>query len=100
MDWRNSEHYPDPTAALAMSAAADRPEADALDAGGCERLSEAVVRLAAEDYLCALRHLPQARAQRAREEIEAFFRSPYFRRLTGLRGDVILRKIRKECEGL
>ena len=37
-------------------------------------------------------------AVRVLEETEAFFRSDYFRRLTGLSGEAVLRMIRKEME--
>ena len=45
------------------------------DSAGCMRLIEAVVRLAAEDYLRALRRLPRPGAVKTVRETTAFFRS-------------------------
>ena len=70
-----------------------RPE---LYDSGCMLLIEAIVRRAAEDYLNALRHLPNRRAAARVREITAFFRSGYFSRLTGVQGENLLRRIRKE----
>lgn len=64
---------------------------------GCMRLIEAIVRRAAEDYLHALRRLPDPRARARARETALFFRSDYFSRLTGVRGDSLLRKIREEA---
>lgn len=73
----------------------DRPELYDI---GCMRLIEAIVRRAAEDYLAALRRLPDRRAAARAREVSAFFRSAYFSRLTGVQGETLLRKIRKEAE--
>ena len=99
MDWRNSEHYPDTTAAEAMSRVMgpDPWEHDELDGNGCHDLIEAVVRKAVEDYAATLRQSGPA-ALRRRAEAEAFFRSEYFRRLTGMDGLRILRMVRKVVE--
>ena len=67
------------------------------DSAGCMRLIEAVVRLAAEDYLRALRRLPRPGAVKTVRETTAFFRSDYFLRLTGADGKRILSKIKKEA---
>ncbi len=98
MNWNIEEQYPDNTAAQAMVRVLvrDRDALDALDDGGCVRLVGAIVRQAAEDYAAALRGLPDDIAARQLRETEAFFRSEYFRRLTSLNGDGILRRIRKE----
>ena len=71
----------------------DRPE---LYDSGCMLLIEAIVRRAAEDYLNALRRLPNRRVAARIREITAFFRSDYFSRLTGVQGEALLRRIRKE----
>ena len=73
----------------------DRDRSGLYDSG-CIRLIEAIVRRAAEDHLSALRRLPDPRAEARVRETAAFFRSAYFSRLTGVRGDSLLRKIRKE----
>ena len=73
----------------------DRPE---LNDTGCIRLIEAIVRRAAEDYLRARQRLPGRKAAARVRETTAFFRSDYFRRLTGVQGDILLRKIREEAK--
>ena len=99
MNWKNEEQYPDQTAAEAMIRAMDtnRRNTDALDDEGCRLLMEAIVRQAVEDRLRALRRQDRAGLKRLRET-ESFFRSEYFRRLTGLDGRKILQLIRKEAE--
>ena len=100
MDWRNNEHYPDTTAAEAMTRVmgTEDPWAhDELDSDGCHALIDAVVRSAVEDYAAALRRTGPA-ALRKREEAESFFRSEYFRRLTGMDGPRIIRMVRKVVE--
>ena len=69
----------------------------AMDSAGCMRLIEAVVRLAAEDYLRAFRRLPRPGAKAQIRETTAFFRSDYFLRLTGADGNRILAKIKEEA---
>ena len=56
-----------------------------------------MVRQAADDHLRAARALPAPGAERTLRETTAFFRSDYFYRLTGIRGDAALRLIRKEA---
>ena len=99
MDWRNAEHYPDTTAAEAMASVmeADPWACDELDGEGCHALIDAVVRSAVEDYAAALRRTGPA-ALRKQEEAESFFRSEYFRRLTGMDGPRIIRMVRKVVE--
>lgn len=65
---------------------------------GCIALIEAIVRHAAEDYLAALRQLPGRRAAARVRETSAFFRSDYFRRLTGTDGERMLQMIRREVK--
>lgn len=97
-DWVNLEQYPDPTAGEAMDrvlyGGADPLPAD--DAG-IRRLAKAVTLQAARDYAAALR-LPAEKEKTAREraELEAFFRSGFFRRLSGMNGEFVIRRIREE----
>lgn len=65
---------------------------------GCMLLIEAVVRRAAEDYFAACSRMPDRRAAARIREVSAFFRSEYFSRLTGVQGESLLQKIRKEAE--
>ena len=100
MLWKNEEQYSDYTAGVAMFRALSRCPDDPgpMDDEGFRLLAAAVVRRAADDYAWALRALPALRAVRVLEETKAFFRSDYFRRLTGLSGEAVLRMIRKEME--
>ena len=99
MIWNNAEHYPDTTAAEAMIRVMYRSpeEPDALDDDGCHRLIGAVVRRAVEDHN-ALKQLPDPAAARRAKETAFFFRSEYFRLLTGLDGRKILELIRREAD--
>ena len=100
MDWRNNEHYPDTTAAEAMARVmgTEDPWAhDELDSDGCHALIDTVARQAVEDYAAALRRSGPA-ALRKQAEAESFFRSEYFRRLTGMDGLRIIRMVRKVVE--
>ena len=65
---------------------------------GCMLLIEAIVRRAAEDHLSALRRRPGRITAARLAETSAFFRSDYFSRLTGMRGEQLLGKIVKEAE--
>ena len=101
MDWKNSEQFPDFTAGEAMSRVMLRdPEgADALDGGGCRLLADAVILQAVRDYAEVL----QARSRGSRFadrrlELEAFFRSDYFRLLSGMEGTRLMRIIRREVK--
>lgn len=65
---------------------------------GCLSLIEAIVCQAARDYLLAAKcRNNRLRATRMREAA-GFFRSAYFRRLTGTDGEYILKQIQKEAE--
>ena len=57
LDYYNTEHYADRTAAEAMRNVMEE-RAVFLDEEGCLRLAEALVKLAVEDYLRARRCLP------------------------------------------
>ena len=88
MNWKNEEQYPDYTAGEAMFSVMhpDTERAGMLDDEGCIRLAAAIIRQAMEDHLLAGR----------KAETEAFFRSGFFRRLTGMNGHTVLRLIREE----
>ena len=73
----------------------ERPE---LYDSGCIALIEAIVRRAAEDCIAAMRCPPGRRAAARAREAAAFFRSDYFRRLTGTDGEKILQMIRREVK--
>ena len=100
MNWRNEEHYPDTTAAEAMSRTiCPDPDGTVLpDGEGYRLLAEAVARQAVEDYAEALRRLPAPSARRRADEAAGFLRSDFFHRLTGLNGGTILRMIRREMK--
>ena len=100
MDYFNSEHYPDRTAAEAMQRVMSHREEEAfvLSEEGCLLLIEALVRLAVEDYLRAHRCLPCRSARQRLLELEAFFLSEHFHSLTGLDGGAILRIVRREAK--
>ena len=99
--WTNQEHYSDPTAGEAI----DRilyPEPaldDAFDEQGCRRLIETIVLQAMKEYYDELCVSDRDGAALCRiRELEAFFLSGRFRRLTGLSGYVLVRGIRKEAK--
>ena len=100
MIWYNQEQYPDTTASEAiLHVTGHGPEAlEALDDDGSHQLIGAVIRLAVEDHYNALRQLPDPGAARRAKETAAFFRSEYFRLLTGLDGRKLLELIRKEAD--
>ena len=64
---------------------------------GCLSLIEAIVCQAAKDYLHAAKRRNNRRSQTRMREAARFFRSAYFRRLTGTDGKQILKQIRKEA---
>ena len=66
---------------------------------GCISLVEAIVKQAAKDYLAAARSRESRRRDRRLREAAGFFRSDFFRRLTGTDGGYILEQLRKEAEG-
>lgn len=67
---------------------------------GYERLANAIIIQAAKDYRTAkrkLRRKPNNKEARAEaESIERFFRSDWFRTLTEVDGEMILRKLNEE----
>ncbi len=65
---------------------------------GCISLIEAIVQQAARDYLYAAKGRKSRRTAARMREAAGFFRSDYFRRLTGTDGAYILERIRKEAE--
>ena len=68
-----------------------------LDDTGCIALADAVTMQAAKDYLTALAGKPtRARAEAHRRELEHFFRSAFFRQLSGLDGEKVMELIRRE----
>ena len=69
-----------------------------LSDSGCLSLIEAIVGQAARDYLNAARSRKSRRAAARMREAAGFFRSDYFRRLTGTDGELILKRIQKEAE--
>ncbi len=69
-----------------------------LSDSGCISLIEAIVGQAARDYLNAARSRKSRRAAARMREAAGFFRSDYFRRLTGTDGELILKRIQKEAE--
>ena len=70
------------------------------DDRGCRLLAQAIVRQAVLDHISALKRLPRASAAERLKETEAFFRSAYFRRLTGLSGARLIRLLRREVKNL
>lgn len=68
---------------------------------GYDALVRAVVAQAAADWRHSVK-AGKARTKAAgdlRDECERFFRSKWFEALTGVRGDYILEKLRREYEG-
>ena len=66
----------------------------------CEKLASAIVLMAVKDYRQALKKLrqhPERRsAQAAVNEMEKFFRSEWYRTLTTIDGDSLMRKLKEE----
>ena len=65
---------------------------------GYERLKNAIVQQAAEDYAAAFMGNPVGGkdADGMMRECEAFFRSDWFKALTELDGEMLLRKLQEE----
>lgn len=67
---------------------------------GYERLANAIIIQAAKDYRAALRRLrrkPNIKDAKAeKESIERFFRSDWFRTLTEVDGEMLIRKLNEE----
>ena len=98
MDIYNSEHYADPTAAVAIERAMQPPDSgrDA-DEKGLRLLAEAVIARAVYDYAGLVRCPYRCEALlREKRELEAFFRSEWFHLISGMNGAAVLRGIRKE----
>ena len=101
MSYFNEEHYPDPTAAEAMDRVISRGSGLLREADdeGVRRLAEAVVLSAAGDYARLVRCPYRSGAiLREKRELEAFFASGWFRLISGLNGEDILLRIRKEVQ--
>ena len=99
--WYNRERYPDPTAgeALTRVLCPEPASAAVLDERGVLALAEAVVARAAQDYYEFLRLPdPDESVLRERRELERFFLSGFFRRLTGLNGWALVCGVRKEAQ--
>ena len=97
-DWLSEEQYPDPTAGEAMDRVFLQNSGNGIQADdeGCRLLAEAIVSQAVTDYRAALRYpVFSARDLEERAEVESFFRSDYFRRLSRLDGEWVIRLIRK-----
>lgn len=66
-----------------------------------EDLAQAIILQAVTDYRKArkrVRTMPDQKAAQATiREIERFFRSPYFARLTDVDGEYLLRKLKEEA---
>ena len=66
----------------------------------CENLTNAIIITAANDYRAALRRLkrnPHSEvARRTISEVERFFRSDWYRLLTEVNGEYLIRRIREE----
>ena len=72
------------------------------DYDGYEALADAIVNLAAEDYMKALKSLkrnPNSRtAKQEKEDSERFFRSGWYSTLTSVDGEYLIRRM-KEAVG-
>ena len=69
---------------------------------GYERLANAIVIAAVKDYRAALKRLkknPNSRYAKGEvESIERFFRSSWYRELTDLRAEYLIKKLREEAD--
>lgn len=66
---------------------------------GCQALATAVAKMAAVDWRKAARHelkTGKIGPFNARRECERFFRSEWFKTLTGVDGDYVLQELRRE----
>jgi len=98
--WINQEQYPDPTAGEAIDRVLLRNPAspELMDDTGCRHLAAAVTAQAVKDYFAALRRPARdEKAARERAALEQFFLSERFRRLSGLKGSTLIRRIREEA---
>ena len=98
MDIYNSEHYPDPTAAIAIERVMRPPDSGReANEDGLRRLAEAMVTEAVYDYTALVRCPFRCKELlREKRELEAFFLSDWFRMVCGRNGADILRKLREE----
>ena len=104
MDWKNAEQFPDFTAgeAVARAMIRDPERLEAVDDDGCRLLARAVVMQAITDYFRVLRRdaaRPGRDPGRRQGELEDFFRSEYFFRLSRINGNMLMRRIRKAVVG-
>ena len=98
MDIYNSEHYPDPTAAIAIERVM-RPPASGREADeeGLRLLAEAMVTRAVYDYAGLVRCPYRCeKLLREKRELEAFFLSDWFRLACGRDGAGFLQELREE----
>lgn len=67
---------------------------------GYERLANAIIHLAAQDYMRALRSLkrnPNSRtARQIADDNERFFRSDWYSALTSVDGDYLIRRMKEK----
>ena len=61
-----------------------------------EKLANAIIIQAAKDYRTALRKLRNHLAQAEAESIDRFFRSGWYKCLTDVDGEMVIRKLREE----
>lgn len=68
---------------------------------GYEKLANGIILLAVKDYRSALRKLKRnPRSQTANDtvqEVERFFRSDWYKSLTEVDGEMLIRKLREEA---
>ena len=68
---------------------------------GYEKLANGIILLAVKDYRSALRKLMRnPRSQTANDtvqEVERFFRSDWYKSLTEVDGEMLIRKLREEA---
>ena len=108
MIYRNMEYYSDPTAGKAIANVMREEESgkervwtwDRLDMMNWADLGIAIVVRAAEEYRRARKRLahrqnPKGAEERIRE-LEEFFESAWFCKLTDMEGELILERLRKE----
>ena len=66
-----------------------------------EELANAIIKQAAEDYRDALRHLKRnpgyPEARRSKSDLERFFRSAWFAKLTDINGEWLIEALCKEA---
>ena len=65
-----------------------------------ENLAHAIVLQAVKDYRLARKSPRSAESSRVCRDVERFFKSPYFRNLTNLNGEVVLKQLQEEADEL